>query len=400
MDVLSLLKKSKIKLRASGPDNLCPICKKNGRVHCPHKPLIKIKKLAVFEKDYFFGPTPPNVFVPHNNYPNIFPQQIFLLDGKINANPSSWYGWDFKKIIYASAMQLRASFAQHSSQSIEKLQESILSIKPVDLEANYLKKPSLFVNFDQVSYPLGPKAVVDKISLASNPSIPKKVDSLLQENIPITLAVKELLEHGFDEFYISRVLSAALLGKERNKKFVPTRWSITATDSILARFYINKIKNFGSIDKFFVYENFYLANKFSIILFPGNWEFENIECWCASKEVFSISQEREGYFGRTSYASKQGGGYYATLVAIAEKLFKLLKKQAKVLVIREIMPDYDLPVGVWEIRENVRHAFEKEPKKFETKSELFNYLSTSLFLEFKNYLKYSKILTQSTLKDY
>ncbi|MEM4137266.1 MAG: hypothetical protein QXH71_01065 [Candidatus Anstonellaceae archaeon] len=397
MDVLSLIGKVKLSLISK---DLCPSCKKNGRVHCPHKQLLKIKNSPLFNKDYFFGPTPPNIFVPYFNYPKVFPQQIFLLDDTVVANPKYWYGSDFKKIIYYSSMQVRADLADKSQNSLSNLTDSVLSIKKVDVEANYLKKPQLLINFDQVNYPLGPLAVVDKVVLASNPKIPKRVDSLINDDILASEAIKKLSLAGFDEFYILRIFSLGLLGKKRNKKFVPTRWSITAIDSTLAKINIEQLKKFSLVDKILVFENFYLANKFTIILFPSNWEFENIEVWCGSKTNFAISVEKEGFFGRTNFASKQGGGYYASLFAVSEALAKKLQKQAGVLVIREIMPEYDLPVGVWEIRENIRHAFEKNPKIFESKKELFEYLKKTLFLDLLIYLKNSSLLSQRLLQDF
>ncbi|MFN3910246.1 MAG: hypothetical protein ACK4J0_03385 [Candidatus Anstonellaceae archaeon] len=400
MDVLSLLQKNKISL--TSPNELCVECKRNKRVHCPHKYLVKLKHQKIFDKEYFFGPTPPNIFVPHFNYPKISPNPIFLLDEKIDVNPSSWYGWDFKKIFYASSMQIRASFInpKENTKMLQNISDVFLSFKPVDVEADYVKKPSLFVNFHQIHSPVGPKALIKKFSVVSNPSVPKKVDSLIQENLSASESIFELFKAGFDEFYICKIFSAGFLGKIQNKKFVPTKWSITATDSILAKFFIKKIKMFSFLDKILVFENLYLANKFTIILFPGSWEFENIEAWCGSKTNYAISSEYESFFGRTSYAQKQGGGYYASLFAISEALVKKLKKQAKVLVIREIMPQYDIPVGVWEIRENVRHAFDKEPKKFDNKKELFNYLEKILFLEIKNYSLFSRFLAQTNLEDF
>ncbi|MCM8830721.1 MAG: hypothetical protein NC918_00810 [Candidatus Omnitrophica bacterium] len=400
MDILKLIKNNKSLI--SSANELCAECKRNSRVYCPHKFLLKLKKQKIFDKDSFFGPTPPNVFVSHLNYPNIAPQPIFLLDEEINVNPSSWYGWDFKKILYACSMQVRAQFPKNLAYKrvLFDVFDASLSTKAVDVQADYIKKPSLFVNFHQIHSPLGPKALVKNFSLASNPSIPKKVDSILEENLAANTMIWYLAKEGFDEFYISRVLSIGLLGKSKNKRLVPTKWSITATDFNLAKFFINQLKKLSCLEKILVFENFYLANKFSIILFPGMWEFENIEVWCGSKTNFAISSESESFYGRNNYAFKQGGGYYASLFAVSQGLFKKIKKQAKVLVIREIMPEYDLPVGVWEIRENIRHAFEKEPRRFDTKKELFNYLQTSLFLDLKNYIKFSRFLNQPSLKDF
>jgi hypothetical protein len=40
-------------------------------------------------------------------------------------------------------------------------------------------------------------------------------------------------------------------------------------------------------------------------------------------------------------------------------------RQARVLVYREITPEYKIPLGVWLIRETVRDAMKKKPVLFE-----------------------------------
>lgn len=397
MDVIKLLKKNKIVQTTT--DELCVQCKKNGRVHCPHKTLIYLKSQPIFDKTEFFGPSPPNVFVPQKNYPNIFPQPILLLDEKISANPKDWYGFDIKKIIYISSMQIRG-ILNNTNKIIENTSQIIMSTNQVDIEIKCKKKPLLKVDFNSIHYPIGPSAPIESLNIATNPKIPKKVDQILEENIKTTDAVFELIDYGFDEFYLTKLLSCGILGKKRNKKFVPTRWSITAIDSIIANYYIKILKEFDENQEILLYFNTYLANRFFIILLPGKWSFENIEAWCGSKINFAISIEDEGYNGRTTYAFKQGGGYYATKLAVCEQLVKKIKKQAKIIVIREIMPEYDLPVGVWEIRENVRHAFEKEPKKFDSLDNLYLYLKKVLFLDLNEYLKTSIFLKQRKLNDF
>ena len=62
------------------------------------------------------------------------------------------------------------------------------------------------------------------------------------------------------------------------------------------------------------------------------------------------------------------GGYYAARIGALEYL-KKIKRQAGVIVFREITPEYWLPIGVWQIRENVRAAMQGSYEKFGSMSE-------------------------------
>jgi hypothetical protein len=50
-------------------------------------------------------------------------------------------------------------------------------------------------------------------------------------------------------------------------------------------------------------------------------------------------------------------------VAVLEKL-NTLRRQATCIVIREISEEYYIPVGVWEVRENVRAALRKPAERY------------------------------------
>jgi hypothetical protein len=136
---------------------------------------------------------------------------------------------------------------------------------------------------------------------------------------------------------------------------------------------------------------------------PGNWEFENFEAW-APGTVWSqggsqpsIIPEYESYNGRTKYAL-QGGGYYASRYAAVESLDKI-HKQARVVVFREIYEGYQLPLGVWVVRETALHAYDNL-KRFSTLSEALQEIQSRLRIPLATYFKMSKILSQSRLTDF
>ncbi|PIT84067.1 hypothetical protein COU37_05415 [Candidatus Micrarchaeota archaeon CG10_big_fil_rev_8_21_14_0_10_45_29] len=420
MDILGLNEKALKKgHKRTSPDTaeLCPACKKNARIYCPHKPILAIKAEMAkeFDKQNFFGPSPPNLFVGHFGYPSVNWGPMINLDDSLPDNPREWYGWDFDKIVRARSMQIRGQanakvmqaqkspgFARQGRENrmLIDSQEAAMSCKKVDIEAHFSKKPSLNVSFHSIHQPMGPSAPLEKLSLAENPKIPKKVDSLVNEGVRASFAIKELSAAGYDENYLCRLLTCGVLGKKDARRLVPTKWGITATDDMVAKEHIEKIRNFSQANEFLLYFNEYLANRFWILLMPGAWEYENFEGWMGAGGNYALNREYEPFFGRSEYAFKQGGGYYAARLGVCEALASSLRRQARVVVIREILPEYDLPVGVWEIRENVRHAMKNTPLKFSSKEEILSYLQKNLKLPSSAIFSQSAILRQSRLAEF
>jgi hypothetical protein len=334
---------------------------------------------------------------------SLAPEDASLLD-----NPPDWYGLGFDEIIRMRSYLVRSKLKQNvssRSQFVEENQEIALSVRPVDVEAVFKKKPYYSVSFSPVSQPMGPSGELLDLDVASNPRIPRQVDSVISEGIKAGDAVSALFERDFDVYYLTRVLSSGALGKTENKKLVPTRWSITAVDDILGKHLMERIRTYPSVDQFLLYSNTYLENHFEILAIPGGWEFEQFEAWApktlwtmySSKQV--IAYEHEKHEGRWDYALNEGGGYYAGRFAVCEALERM-RRQARVVVFREIHEGYVVPVGVWEVRENVRKAMENPPQKFATLKEALSDASTRLRIPMQEYLRRSEILRQRRLTDY
>jgi hypothetical protein len=140
-------------------------------------------------------------------------------------------------------------------------------------------------------------------------------------------------------------------------------------------------------------------------MMPGAWEFELLEAWSpntlwtAGNARPVIQAEYEGYSGRTKYAEKEGGGYYAVRIGVVEKLHQM-RRQARVIVLREIYEGYSVPVGVWEVRENVRHALEKKPERFGNLSEALSAMQMRLRIQVSEYARISETLKQRKIVDY
>jgi len=396
---------------------LCLICK-GGRLLCglPTCPLLQkisiqkpVKKKLSNE---IFGPS-PSIFVGWHNYPNVFVGPMTSLDGdekkaEILDNPGKWYGMDFSEIIKMRSLLVRSKrkqFVKIKNKFIQDTQDLALSIKPTDIEAKFKKKPTYKISFSAISQPMGPSGEIEKFSIVENPKIPRKVDSLVNDELKAKDVVFELYKEKFDIYYIQTIFSSGSLGFEENKRLVPTRWSITAIDDLIAKELMKKIRSYPEINTFQVYSNEYLHNHFEILLLPGKWEFEQFEAW-APKTLWTqklskpvIVEEYEPFKGRWDYAIKEGGGYYAGRFGVVEALEKM-KRQARVIVFREISEGYIMPVGVWEVRENVRRAFKNKPMNFFTLKEALRYINSKLTIPIHEYIKRSEILKQKRLEEW
>jgi hypothetical protein len=288
-----------------------------------------------------------------------------------------------------------------------EMQEVALSSRPTDVEMKFTKKPAAAIHFSSLIQPMGPSAPLFSFKQAENPKIPKKVDSLLSEKgILATDAVSELLGHGFDNYYITNIFSTGVLGKEENRKMVPTRWSITALDDIIAKQRMRRIREFNrQINSYMVFEHEDYDNHYCILMMPGNWEFENFESW-SPKSVWAqgssstvTTEEYEPFNGRSDYADKQVGGYYASRFSVVQYL-ENVRRQARVIVFREIGEGYMVPLGVFQVREGVAAAISQKPLIFSSLKEAFSHLSSRLSVPLSRYSAMSKILGQARLVDF
>ena len=394
---------------------ICLVCKGGrflcGLSYCPLLQKIRIRAPIKEEltKD-LFGPS-PSIFVGQYGYPGVFvgpmtsldPENASLLD-----DPSQWYGADFDEIIRMRSLMVRSKRKQgikERTKFIDISRELALATTPTDIEIEFDKKPKYSMSFSPLSQPMGPSGILKKFQVAENPNIPRKVDAIVSDDLKAVDAAFELYKNKFDIYYLTTVLSSGALGTPENKKLVPTRWSITAIDDMIAKELMKEIRNFPEINEFLVYENTYLENHFEILMIPGKWEFEQFEAW-APETLWTLSQkkpviqeEHEGFKGRTRYAEKEGGGYYAGRIAVTEALSRM-RRQARVIIFREIYEGYVIPVGVWEVRENVRMALKNKPKKFNSLREALVDISSRLTIPVGEYMKMSEILKQRRISEY
>ena len=271
-----------------------------------------------------------------------------------------------------------------------------------------MKKPAGRLVLDDEVQPYGPSAELKKMDVGNIKFDSKIEKAYYDTDLKAKDAVLELYRKGAFVSRIQKAFSAGAFGIKKQRRFVPTRWSITAVDSMIGRELREKMKTYPLINEYRIYESWELDNRFIILMMPLSWRYELVEAWYPNtvwnplgKKIVIFSSS-EGYYGRKTYA-EIGGCYYAARLATAEFLSKE-RRQAGVVILREAHPGYIMPVGVWNVRENVRNAFKKTPRRFDTLKELLSYISSKLDIKISRWINNSKVLKnviyQKRIEDY
>lgn len=272
------------------------------------------------------------------------------------------------------ATDVRRADTGKGNKFVRIAQEIALASKPVDVEIELEKKVGPGLGKDRVNLPQGMRAPLKKARITSNVKISRKVDKVINDEIKAKEAVDYLYKNKFSEYVLSKILSVGVLGLKKDKKLVPTRWSITATDDMIGKRLIEQIKDYKWIENYELHFGEFMGNCYLILLFPNVWSFELFELylpgssWNPGKQI-KAATDFELYNGRKSYAKDTAGGYYATRLPILEYLNKK-KRQASALAIRIELPTYWAALGVWVVRESVRKALKGKSFKFNDKNEL------------------------------
>jgi hypothetical protein len=332
----------------------------------------------------FSGSSPPEIFVGHHNYPYVFSGILAPAEMGKTENLSMPELWFQKQASIEDILQYRASMIYsrftvktkgEKNKFLGKMQEISLANKAVDATFELKKKPSVNINLSSHTAMIGNPAPLKDIKIESNIKVDKKVDYLTNDvDVRATSAIEELYNFGVPVSNIMKILSAGMLGIKNQRKLVPTRWSITAVDDSLSKLLLEEIRYYQEISEVQLFHGNYLGNYYEIFLLPGCWSFEVIEITNqgyfgqgidnSEKKEPAVWQDYEFFQGRKEYANSVTGGYYAARLPITEYLEKI-KRQASVLILREISDEYWAPCGVGVLRELVRGILKKHPEKFQ-----------------------------------
>jgi len=332
--------------------------------------------------DAVVGSVSPSIFVGSADYPDVS-TGILSPVGREDEGDAGRFetsaAWYDEGVSIADVFERRTSLL-NSTRSVEATnvhdawdgflgvqREVAIADRPVDVEIGLADGPDidLDVGREDVATPVGPRAPARRAALGENPHVPRPVKKTLEDDDwRAEGAMTYLYRRGFDVYAINTVLSAGALGRGRDRRLVPTRWSITAVDDTVGRYLRGRIRNARPIDGIEIHHNGYLGNEFWVVLAPGDWEFELVELkmpgsiWNPDPEAgVWVASDHEGRDGRTGYVEETAGAYYAARLGVLEELADR-GRSAKALVLRHVSPDYWGPAGVWQVRETVRDAFD------------------------------------------
>ncbi len=344
------------------------------------------------------GSSPPSVFIGSHAYPKVYAGPIIATvhgDTRIMDEPESWIpsGTTQEEIIrYRLSLvrgKQRVGVGDIDNPFVEKLQEIALSSSSVESEVTF-ETPPAGMMFSSESSPHGPSARMEYFEIEKG-RWDRDLERVYHDTDQAASgAVVDLHRSGVPFSSIQKAFSAGTIGSGRRRKLVPTRWSITACDTLLGDYLLSRVRRNSTIDCYRVHEFDSLNNHYAVLLMPTVWQYEWIEAFLhvLGREEM-IFADHEGLKKKQVY-SPVGGCYYSCRMAVLDALAKE-GKQAGAIVLREARRGY-VPLGVFNVRENVKHAMGSEPKEFEGVSEALQYLMTCFTLPSARFYEESTLL--------
>jgi hypothetical protein len=376
-----------------------------------------LKTIPLMASEDISGVSPPSVFIGRIGYPHVYAGPLvppIHEDTSLFDAPEQWFGKTMDEIVGFRSLLIRGKHRVHvqefmtAGKIMDQTRDLALAENAVDMELNLTKKPRGFIYMDDDIQPFGPSAPIRDLHVG-NAKFEQRIEKAYYDtDLRAVHAVRELYSRGVQVTKIQRAFSVGAFGIEKNRKLVPTRWSITAVDDMVGKDLMRQVKTFPEINEVRVYESVYLDNIFEIVMIPDRWSYESIEAWYpgtvwnpTGKETVMFGDWEEND-GRTTYA-QIGGCYYSARMAVCELLLKE-RRQATVVVLREARPGYIMPVGVWQVRENVRNAMRQKPFVFKSVEESLKFIAGRFEIPLQRWLLQSallkKALFQKKLSDF
>ena len=390
-----------------------------GKARCPI--LVRydgmMRSAPLVERFDLEGASPPGVFVGRFGYPKVYVGPLVPPvhgDTEILDTPEAWLGRTMEEIVGFRSQLVRGMHRVHvldvdtGGRIVDLTRELALSTAATEVEVGFTRKPHGRVVLDDNVQPFGPSAPLRRLDLGSL-RIDGRLDRATSDTDLLARdAVLGLYGDGVAVSKLQRAFSVGAFGVAKNRKFVPTRWSITAVDDTIGKDLRETVKQFPLVNEIRVQEAIGFDDRFLVIQVPRPWRYELIEAWYPNtlwnplgRDVV-IFGDHEGFEGRTTYASI-GGCYYAARLAVGEALLRE-RRQAATVILRETHPGYIMPMGVWNVREHVREALRRPPRRFATMRDTLEYLATRLDIPMQRYVRVSAglkhILYQRTFDDY
>jgi hypothetical protein len=392
-------------------NSLCVLCKGArflcGKTRCPIMVKVNyfLKSAPLMETEDIAGMSPPSVFIGRIGYPNVYVGPLVPPvheDTGIFDLPEHWFGKSMDEIVGFRSLLVRGKHRVNvqkftdAGKIMDQTRELALAGTSVDMELNLTKKPRGSIYLDDDVQPFGPSAPIRDLRVGNARYDDKIEKAYYDTDLRATNAVVELYNRGVMVSKIQKAFSVGAFGIEKKRRLVPTRWSITAVDDIISKSLVEKVKTFPEVNEYRVYESIYLDNVFEILMIPAQWSYESMEAWYPGTvwnpngNSVAIFSDWEGNNGRTTYA-EIGGCYYSARLAVCEQLQRE-RRQAMVIVLREARPGYIMPIGVWQVRENVRNAMRQKPYMFNSLAASLQFIGNRFEIPLQRWILQSELL--------
>ena len=356
-----------------------------------------------------FQGSSPAPFIGRYGYPRI---NIGLLSPQFSGDtsyydsPQLWSKANFginrvASLRYGLVNSQSTAHVKHlNGRFLDIVQEVGMASKAVELEVNLAKTPQLSLKPEREVIPFGPSSTIRSAQITQNPAIDRRVEKVVRDtDLKAAPAILNLYQRGFEQNFLTKLISVGNLGLQQNRKLVPTRWSITAIDDTLGKKLIREIKDLPT-GEYAAYFGGGWGNYYLLLFFPEVWCYELFETYLDqavnpwSKNGYAYSTDYEDYAGRKEYAEETAGGYYACRLSLLEKM-KELKRQHSCLALRFITSEYNIPLGVWVCREAAKKSTRTQPLTFASKELLLRYAQD--FIQRKFGFTLELLLEQSRL---
>ncbi len=365
----------------------------------------KVKVLT--ERSEMDGLSPPGVFIGRYGYPkvDIGPFISPVTEGvDIMDTPEKWLGKSLDEITQMRFSLVRGKHGVRVDRPsrdrvFDIVQEIAMSSYSPEVEVKFSRAPRTSIGLSDTVQPFGRSGTIEKVRADTGRFNDRIEKAFNDTDLRASEAVVSLYRSDVLVSSIQRAFSAGVLGIGKNRKMVPTRWSITAVDDMLGKALLSRNRYNRVIGEFRVYTITSLDNRWVILMLPTSWRYELIEAWYPNTtwnpmgRQIAIFSSYEFFEGRKQYA-EIGGCYYSARLAVNE-LLEREKVQAGVVILRESHPGYIMPIGVWNVREHVRKALTTQPRNFETLDSALSYAQTILDIPVKRWIANSGVL-----KDY
>jgi hypothetical protein len=360
-------------------------------------------KSVVVGKD-LEGSSPPSVFIGSWNYPDVYAGPMIAPlhgDTAIMDMPESWIsGHKTQEEIISYRLNLvrgkqRVHAADLDNRFVGKLQEISLSDSSVESEVSFDKAPT-GTSFSEEHTPFGPSAAIERFEIG-NGRWDRNLEKVYYDtDLKSADAVVDLHKKGVPFSSIQKAFSVGTMGRDRGRRLVPTRWSITACDTMIGDRLLGEVKKCPVLDTWRVHEYSSLNNNYAVILMPTGWQYEWSEAFLhvlGNEELVFSDYERTRK--KTEY-SPLGGCYYSCKMAVLEALAQE-QKQAGAIILREALHGY-VPMGVFNVRENVRSAMRQPAQEFEDIRSALSHLSEKFTLPMQRFITEGNLL-RDTLRE-